>query len=240
MLMSASAGRVGHLGFGTQLLGALVVTFGLDYLCTWLARDNAGIALLWPPEGLMLGLLLLGRAEHRWHYVAARAIAGCAAHLLYGDAVAVSLVFAAGGALQLGIAGVKLHRRADTLRLLGEAAALKQFLLWGVALPPLIAGASVGFALLLVQPSMAMHAGLAIWRNWTMASAMGVAIVTPLVFAVRQSEWQERLLGEDGNRNVGSLLACLATIVAVFVQPTYPLLFCNSPAPLSPICHRLG
>jgi len=177
----------------------------------------------------MLGLLLAGRPEYRWHYVAVRGAAGLGAHLAFGDARAVRLIFAAGGALQLGIAGAWLQGGSDTMRLLAEPGALARFLTWGLALPPIMAGAAVGAAMLVIRPDTVMRAGLSVWRNWTMASAMGLAVLTPLILSIRQGEWQGRCFGEDGRGNRISLLACLATIAVVFIQPTYPLLFLPIP-----------
>ena len=227
--MSTVTGRAEKLRFAGRLLFSLVATLTLDYLCTSLARSNSGVALLWLPDALLLGLQLGDHAARQRSYLAIRAGAGCVAHLLYGDPVTVSFASAAGGALQLGLAGSWLRDRADTLRRLAEPTGLRHFLVSGVILPPLIAGGAVAVVLLIAVPAMSLASALAFWRNWALAGATGTAIVMPLVLVVRGGAWQEHILGDRGRGNIASLLACGAMISAVFAGSRYPLLFLPIP-----------
>ncbi len=227
--MSAALGRADARRFAGRLLICLITTLMFDYLCTWLARANSGVALLWLPDALLLGLQMGDDARRRRYYVAVRIGAGFVAHVLYGDALTLSFVLAMGGGLQLGLAATWLDGRADSWRRLAEPAALRRLLIHGVILSPLIGGAAIAVMLLILIPDMHLRSALALWRNWALASATGVAIVTPLVLALRDAEWQERILGDGGRANIAIQAGAIAMIAAVLSQASYPLLFLPVP-----------
>lgn len=195
------------------------VYLGLARAGQQLADPESGIASFWPPNGFVLGVLVLG-AGRRWRLATLAAVipGELAADWLNGQPMTAALGWASANTLEVLVAALILVRiagsrpRGDRLRdYVGLAAASSA----GPALGALLGGA---ISWLEFGGSYG-HA----WLAWWGGDAAGIVLVTPLVLSlalpVSHLSWSQRALG------LANGLGVVAIAAAVYGLQTAPLQF---------------
>lgn len=141
--------------------------------------DPERLAIFWPPNGLLLGLLLVCRPGARVPVVVASAVACFGANLAGGNSAAVSLGFTAVNVAEPGLAAWAL------LRLCGGSFGLSNtrqvFYLFAVALAVPLASAGPGAAVVVFGLGAPNYWG--VFMSFWLADAMGLLLVVPAVVA---------------------------------------------------------
>jgi PAS domain S-box-containing protein len=160
----------------------------------------AGIAVVWPPSGFMLAMLvLLGKRD--WPFALAGAFLGnLTADLLNGASVAVAVEGSAVNCIEVLLAAWTIVRFAGPVVTLET---LRQVSVW-------IAGAAIGSNALtaLLGAGVLVHAtGMAFWKAWFVwwvGDGMGMLIVGPAILTwigaarTRRTRLQWRTIAEAG------------------------------------------
>ena len=207
------------------LVGLAVLFFGLAYGGTALTRGAGRVSALWLPNALLFAILWQG-IEARRVKVIACFIANVAANLLSGDTVPLALGLAGCNILEVLAIAVGLRRWTAERGGLTEFKSLLRFmLLAGLAVPPVIATAAMGF----------LHVGgdavsLPIWFTFAKAHALGQILVVPVLLILAQA-WRAR--AAPSGALTTEAIAILGTVVLacalVFSQNRLPLLFVVMP-----------
>lgn len=182
-----------------RALGA-VVAAGVAYFVVavamlWLARRDAGIAEVWLPNAVMLGLILRRSGAAVPPYLAAVVMAAVTANLLMGLRPVLAAGFALANAVEIGVASWMVRRAGldrasrpdDRVYFLG--------LLYCVGLGP-FAGALTASLLSWLATGAAPAT---VFVPWWAADAMGMFLVVPLMLAWRGEVIRKLVLG-DGAR----------------------------------------
>lgn len=212
---------------------------GLTYLVAALVgialtREGGNVAALWPPNAILVGVLLRVSKTNWPGYLGACLVANGLANWLMGDTIPIALGFALANASEIvtfmAIAcwllplPIVLKTVAHPLKLVGAG-------LFSAA-----AGATVGAALVYFNYGTPYGT---VWPTWWIADVMGFAIITPVVLS---ASWSEvRRLG-DKQWFEGAIygLLIIAMTVQVFTQSSYTT-FLYSIGPLLLWCsYRLG
>ncbi len=191
-------------------------------------------AVFWPPNGLLLGLLLLGDRRDRRLAVFTAALTCLIANLVGGNSFAVSLGFTLVNIAEPGLACWLLYRlwRAP-IRLQSTN---EVFLLFAVALATTFVTAFAGAAVVVLGLGAPDYWG--VFASFWLSDAMGVMIVTPLLLVwagARRTELKGLSVGRVLEGGVlGALLVVLAVLIFDGAARTEHYLL-SYPFPLFPL-----
>jgi PAS domain S-box-containing protein len=200
-----------------------------------LTRGFGRVATIWPCNGLVVSLLLL-RPRRQWPLVLALCfLANLLVNHFAGDTVTTSIGLSLANTLEIVIAAFALRDLPTEMSELINTRSLLRLLAYAALIAPAVSGGLVSLGL-----SLANDAPLGdTFRNWWTADALGMAVMIPLVLAVRPQELLESIRGQTAGRVLFPFALFILTTCAVFAQSKYPLLFLIVPTVLL-IAFRLG
>lgn len=162
-----------------RLLGVFLAYAGAAALGLMVRTEPEKFAVFWPPNGLLLGLLLVAAARDRVATAGAAALAGLAVNLLQGNTPAVSLGFTAVNVAGSWLVAAAWRRAWPGDDPLDSAAGV--FRLLAVAVGVCAVTAVAGAAVVVVGQGADDFASA--WLAFGLSDLMGVVIVTPAVLA---------------------------------------------------------
>lgn len=202
-------------GLRLVLLASLYFVVAKLGLLFSLGENN--IALVWPPAGLALGLLLLF-GNRLWPAVAVgAAVANFSSGTPFLAACGIGLGNAAGA-----VVGSLLLQRAGFRPDMGRVRDMLLLLLPGAVAGPVL-NATVGVTSLLLAGLVSQDALARAWGVWWVGDALGIVLVTPFVLALaceKWSTWTPRRTAEGA-----VLLLLLGAVAQVVFGALYPLSF---------------
>lgn len=164
-----------------------------------------GLVTLWPPSGLMLGLLLIS-ARRSWPAIIAGGFAGSmASDLREGYSIALAAYAAFSNLFETLVAALVVQRLAPLPLSMNSVRGVVALTLGGAVLAN-AATALIGMWVLIIGFNMAV---LRAWFIWWVGDGLGMLVLAPMVIA-----WAELLRGSSVLR--GSRVE-LALLGAVFV-----------------------
>lgn len=197
-----------------------------------LTTSAHGIAVVWPPSGVLVAALLLAPRAEWARYVALSALASLLANAGAGNPPWLSAGFTAANMTEAVLAAWLLHRwSTDRLSLVNPSCVGCFCLAAGAAS---LVGASL--ATLVAAPFVP-----AFWLSWFTTDLLGMLVVAPMILLVeelsRTGAWltSRRRSAEA----VGWLALVVVTTAGTFAQSDYPLLFLPILALLAAVL-RLG
>lgn len=203
-----------------RLAGVALVLAAMEFavLLLNLRSSRAGFTILWPANGLLLGVLLCAPRRQWPTYLTVGFAVNIGTNLALSLPVGSSAYFACCNMVEAVVAAQLLYRTISPRPDLTERKQLVRMLLFGVLVAPAVASflAQLGPAGTRSLPFFTS------FRLWFVADALGIATVTPLYLSfclpgrLWNRSWQE----------VGALFAllCSATVF-VFWQTLFALLF---------------
>jgi diguanylate cyclase (GGDEF)-like protein/PAS domain S-box-containing protein len=188
--------------------------------------DVGGVTILWPANGLLLGVLLCAPRRHWPTYL----IAGFAVD--FGINISLSLHFSLSwwiaaylalcNMLEVGLGAVLLYRTISPEPDLTQRRQLVNLLLYGVVLAPAVAAVFAQFHTT-QEHSQPLFTAI---KYWFTADALGIAVMTPLYLSFNQ---RVRLSGRSRLEVAGLLTMLFGVALAVFWQTRFPCLFLLMP-----------
>ena len=215
----------------------IAITAGLVFVTAWagivLTRESDRIATIWLANGALLGLLLTLPRPQWPSLVLTGYVANVAANVVSGDSPSAALSLAICNSLEVLVSASLLARRPGGQRILDNSRSIIAFALVALVLAPLL---SALLAAAILSSGDALAAARVVSR-WYPADALGTAIITPLLVALRTQPPTSAPLLRPVNLVALGLLAVVTA--AVFAQSRYPLLFLAFP-PLTLLTFRAG
>lgn len=180
--------------------------------------NQGGVTILWPSNGLLIGVLLCCRRRHWPAYLAVGFAVDLGINLALSFAFWVSAYLACCNMLEVGIAAALMYRTVSPKPDLTQRKQLISLLLYGVVVAPAIA------SLLAQLNTSSAHSMLLFtsFKHWFTADALGVAVMTPLYLSFIE---RERFPGRSRLEVAGLLTMLSAATVGVFWQTQLPILF---------------
>lgn len=177
-----------------------------------------GITILWPTNGLLLGICLCTARERWGALLAVGFLVDFAINLSLGIRLLPGSVYAACNMLEVALAAWLMHRDVSPRPNLVERRQLTSLLLYGVLLAPAAASVLVNI--------FHLHETLPMWlnsaRQWFMPDALGNAVMTPLYLSFSTGErFADRRRGEV----IGLFALVAALSFIVFSQSSRPILY---------------
>ena len=200
-----------------RLLGLGVFLGALSYSALLLNTSSGGITVLWPSNGLLLGVLLLSPRRQWPAYVAVAFVVDASINRILSNPLPISSYLAACNIAEVMTAAFLLFKTLAPDPDLTRRRQFTNFLLYGVVLAPAVAAFLASFALQGTQARTWSHA----FRLWFTADALGIAIVTPLCISFHQRKW---FSGSSLPKTAGLFALLGAVTVGSFWQTRYPLL----------------
>lgn len=228
--------------YGQSQFGSIVrlTVIGMVYfIASWagiaLGRTQAQADLIWPANGIMLGLILLAPRRRWMSYLACEAFVSILIHNIFHFPIQQSLIFALANTAEILVAAVFIGPQEKRRPDLTQAVTLRKFLLYGVLLAPLVSGAIVEAGEYLMG-----HDG-SFWGilDWCLGDALGIGTMTSLILAMRPKDIFYLFHSSRRWETIAWLVAVLATSVLIFRQHSYPIAFVLFPIILV-IVFRLG
>jgi PAS domain S-box-containing protein len=215
------------------LLPALL--FGLTaWACLLAAWQFDAIATLSIASAVLIGMLLSSERHHWLPAVAAAWIANTLANVAVGFGPALAGALALANSVEVSLVLWLLGGRIKGPMDLIQARVLARF--FGAVLLAAAASALLGSGFM----HLALGAPLAATaRRWYAADLLGMAVVVPLVLALRPAELLDVLRSQRWYHSAIPLLLLITTTVLLFSQSNYPLLIVVLP-PLLLVTFRLG
>jgi PAS domain S-box-containing protein len=207
-------------------ISALLAVFTLVGLMAWggiiLAHASGQIYAIWPANGLLLAVLLKARPRQWPAYLLCGFTATIAANLLTGERPFLTAGLPFCDTLEILLAAAILWKLCAHPFDLQRRRTLLNFVLFGVVLAPLV---SALFAVLCVSSFSPAHGWLQSVYAWFVADALGIATVTPCVWALQQKNLPQTFSGWRLARCVGALSLLALATTFTFSQDSFALLF---------------
>lgn len=204
-----------------RLAGLALVLVCLDFAALLLnirSYGAGGVTILWPTNGLLLGVLLCTPRRQWLAYIAAAFCVDVGCNYSLSFALSSSLYLAACNVLEAGLAAVLLYRSLSPTPDLTQPKQLTKLLLYGVLLAPAVASlcAQVNRVEARLLPLINN------FKHWFTADALGMAVMVPLYLSFRQGKG---FAGRSRLEVAGLLSMLSGAAVLVFWQTRFPLLF---------------
>ena len=224
-------------GFQALTVLGVALLFGLSAWSSLALTAGFGrVAPIWIANGLVVAAMLLGQRQRAlWFGLPAGGFAAdLLLNLLYaGDAPGLALSIACANTLEICIAAYGLRSVRLTSAHLVQLKFVARFFLIGTIVAP-CSSALVAACAINIERGTAV---LEVMRIWIPADALGMAVVVPLVLALRPRELFARLRRGPSLKLAFSQLILLIVTIGVFSQTRYPLLFLLLPPLLLIIFH---
>lgn len=190
-----------------------------------LTREAGNVAAIWPPNAILLAVLLRSDIRNWPIYTFCCAAANVAANMLYGDTLLIAAGFALVNMMEV-LSGCLLVRYACDLPMkLSNIRQLVSFAVLAGLIAPVI-GAFGGAALI----SLAFDAPYwSVWKVWWIADAMGVLIVAPPLLCWNLGRIREWNSTKNLLEMAFMLLAVIVATSVLFSQSAIPWLFLIPP-----------
>jgi diguanylate cyclase (GGDEF)-like protein/PAS domain S-box-containing protein len=196
------------------------VATGLLNLRSW---HNNGVTILWPSNGLLIGVLLSSR-RRQWpsYFVIAAAIDIAVSIFMIAEPFKLAAYDAACNMLEAGLAAALLYPSIARRPNFNERRQLVRLALFAVILAPAIASLLAQLYL----PSPSPLVSFVAFNHWFLPDALGNAIMIPLYLSLRKgSPFVNR-----SRKEVFGLFTLLSIVaIAVFSQTEFPGLFLLTP-----------
>jgi PAS domain S-box-containing protein len=217
----------------------MVLVTALFAVSAWaglaLTRELGRVGPIWFSNALLLSALLLSTRQ-RWPWlIGATFVVNIAMNLVIGDSFIASLGLAIANTGETLIAALLLHRPLRGSPDLVDPQVLLRFFAVAVTLAPAISGIP---AAAILTSTVGFPFFDSLFRWWA-ADALGMAIVVPLVLAIRPSELIESIRTQNALQTFGPFALLLLVSILVFGQDRSPVLFLLFP-PLLLIAFRMG
>ncbi len=177
-----------------------------------------GMTILWISNGLLMGILLCASRRHWPAYLALGYLLDCAASTLTGSAFSSALVFSLCNLVEIALGALLLRNTLTIHPDLSRRKQLKHFVLYGLGVAPCVASLLASLYLVHLRgvnfPKQ--------FRDWYIADAIGIAIITPLYLSFHRGG----RIASTPLREIVALFGLLASVLLlVFGQTRFPLLF---------------
>jgi PAS domain S-box-containing protein len=193
------------------------------------------VAAIWFSNAILVSALLLS-PRSRWPWLCgATLLANIVVNRLIGDSVPISIGLSLANAIESLLTAAVLHGSLRSSIDLTDRRLLLRFFGYAVALMPVV-GATAGAAVLFIARDVPFVDAM---LKWWAADALGMAIVVPLVLAIKPSELLESIRTRSALETFGPYALLLLVAALVFRQDSFPILFLLFP-PMLLIAFRVG
>jgi diguanylate cyclase (GGDEF)-like protein/PAS domain S-box-containing protein len=197
------------------LLGFLSFASRELNLSSWSA---GGVTILWPSNGLLLGILLCSSKRHWPIYLTIAGVIDLSMNHSLGDPLYIAFYLSFCNLFEATLGALLLYRAIAPKPDLTQRSQLVAFLGYGVVLAPLVASFVASFA----QNGYFAPTSFHNVHRWFTGDALGIATVTPLYLAFHGKD----RLGNRSWLEIVGLFALLGVVTfGVFWQSQFPLLF---------------
>ncbi len=218
-----------------RLLVVVAVVFGVSWGVVSFTRISTEVAVLWPTNGIILGICLLMSKRLAWQTMLAAFVGNLATALLvrngwWGSGLAVA------NWLEMAFAWLMLQTIVSRYPNLGHPQVLWRFSFFGVLLAPIASGC---IAASLITWEFHKTEFWEVFANWWASHALGMALFAPLVVTFRPAEWKAYFTRDKLASMLLPWVGLVGLSLVVFLQDQYPLLFMIFP-PLIWLVFRWG
>jgi len=220
-----SATRSGGAGRRPPIPSLVVFTltyFAFCWLADQLGSANVAGITIWPPGGLLMGLLLIAdRRSWRW-WIGAGLVAELAAGAVFFDLDPIpGLMIFVGNALEAVLGASLLRWRKTSPFRFSDLRDILAFTCFSGLLAPIL-GATVGAATVALTARQAFPDS---WPLWWVGDASGVLVFTPAVLTVLQNWRKWRRIGTARWVEVACLIALSIGTAHLVFTGQYPFDF---------------
>jgi diguanylate cyclase (GGDEF)-like protein len=218
-----------------QLVGVGLIYMIASGVGLALGSQDAQADVIWPANGLLLGLILLSPRRRWFDYLVCSVIANVLLHEIFNFPTSEIVIFSMANVVEILIATLLIRFRDEQQPDLSRPETLWRFLVGGVLLAPLCSGALVG----LCEAFLGNGPGFFGMRDWIFGDGLGIGIMTPLVLGMRRNEIRKLLAPGRRLETIALLIAMSGASIAIFEQQTFPITFILIPLLLL-VTFRLG
>ena len=201
-----------------RLAGIGLLLALLSYSALLLNARSGGVTILWPSNGLLLGVLLLASRRQWPAYVVVGYLVDLGVNVSLSNPVPISIYLAGCNMIEVLVAAFLLYPVLVPAPDLTRKRQLLSFLAYGVVLAPVIAAFLASLTLQRFHSTAMAHT----FRLWLTADALGISTVTPLCLSFAG---EKHFLKQSLKGLLGPLALLCAVTVYVFWRTDVPLLF---------------
>lgn len=209
--------------FAFYLVAAIGV-FLLAWMGIWLTRESGRVASIWFANAFLLVLIVDKARGVMLGAGAAALLANVLANMASGDALEIALGLALCNSIEVFIAAILISHFAPQLQF-GRLKDQSIFVLFAGLGSPIISSALAAFLLFMLR---GMDPAI-IFFAWYPADALGMIIVFPLLWSLRDLDLRSEFLAVARPTVLSLLALTLIATAVVFSQTRYPLLFAVLP-----------
>ncbi|WP_446744015.1 diguanylate cyclase [Silvibacterium acidisoli] len=201
-----------------RLVTLAIVLSSLSLAALLLNERTGGITVVWPSNGMLLGVLLLSPRRHWSAYLTVGLAVDFGINISLSNPSFTAFYLAGCNMLEVSIAGFLLRKVLPAEPDLTQGREMARFLLFGAIPGPAVATLIASLVLQKFHSKEMAH----VFRMWATADVLGIATVTPLCLAYRQASHRWKELLTDG---IPPFLFLIVISGWVFWQTSYPSLF---------------
>lgn len=183
------------------------------------ATFSDGWTILWPLNGLTLGLLLK-RRRREWPLLLAAVAIGTGLGEIYINTLGSEIAQRLLSVMEVTVSALILPRFNNLGEWLREPHLHRKFFI-SLVLGPGSSGVLAALLLHLLNGESYLGG----FRDWAVADGLGMAATLPLALTARSSEMRELFAGTAWRRTVPLLSAVAGVSVLVFMKVPFPILF---------------
>ncbi|CAM2151514.1 diguanylate cyclase [Pararobbsia alpina] len=209
---------------GGPVVRALLIALSVGLLCyvsIELTEANERLAVVWPANGVVLGLLLTGQSRSWFRTIAWAWVGNIVANLAAGDPPITACLLALTNSVEIAIAALGCRSSNVGRRHFGEPLWVLRFAVSAIVVAPAIATFAATTVLYLASGAPPV----ATFARWFPADALGIAMCAPVTMVLFGASDMRIANPARLLRIVLSLAFVLATTTAVFAQSHAPLLY---------------
>lgn len=223
-----------------EVLHTLAVALGVFALSALVIKftSTPQVAVLWPTNGLVLGLCLMANERTARNALLAAFVGNLMASGWLQSDFRLGAGLAMANLMEISFAWWALRAIVGKHPNLGHPEVLWRFSIYAVLLAPVVSGAFAGLLITTFAPVTSDN----YWQlflSWWASDALGMALFAPLAVTFRPAEWGAYLTRARLAPMLIPFVVLIGVTLAVFNQDQYPLLFCISP-PLIWLVFRWG
>lgn len=220
-----------------RMLAVAVGVFALSWLVAEFTSLTGGVAVLWPTNGLILGICLLVNDRLAKQTLLAAFVGNLCSSLVYQTHLGLGVGLALANVLEMAFAWLALRSIVRQHPNLGHPEVLWRFSVFAVLLAPVLSGALASLLITSFHPLQQDY--WKVFRAWWASDSLGMALFAPLAVTFRPAEWSAYLTRDKLAPMLMPWVVLVGATLAVFSQNHYPLLFFIFP-PLIWLVFRWG
>ena len=177
-------------------------------------RQTGRVAVIWPPNAIMLTVMLRSPRQHWIPILLAGYAANVTADWLTADPFGVALLLSACNTIEIVVSILLFARFVEMPPDLTRAGTFAKFMITCGLIGPVCSAAAAAVVLSILNDISPWP----VFQTWFAADSLGVLLIVPLLLMLRSGEWRQIAYKSNRHSTAGILLLVAIVSGLIFTQ----------------------